>query len=281
MNTSPTLAALAKALAAAQREMGVAHKDAINPHYRSKYADLQAIDEACRPILSKHGIAIIQGAGYLEGFASVTTRLLHQEGEWIEDTLQIPVSKVDAQGVSSAITYGRRIGLSALVAIPAGIDDDGESAVGRGDLRGVTSTPPPTVDPPNPPPAGGDLPNIEPKPYPMAFSLGEMRAVFRIHTGDTPSAPTKVYWTDAVGRLSKFSESTGQKVPTVATLGDAWGEARFSTFRRWTCPVGAGSMVRLRGVTRTTKGDKTYWNFESAEAYPQGADMGGADDLPF
>lgn len=133
MITSPTIGAIAKALAAAQREIGVAVKDATNPHFRSKYADLQAVDEACRPALSKHGIAIAQGTGYADGFVFVTTRLLHAEtGEWIESTLHIAPGKHDAQGVGSAITYARRFGLSALAAVPAGVDDDGEAAVGRG-----------------------------------------------------------------------------------------------------------------------------------------------------
>jgi len=296
MNTSPTIGAIAKALAAAQREIGVAHKDATNPHFRSKYADLQAIDEACRPILSKHGIAIVQGAGYLEGFASVTTRLLHQEGEWIEATLHVPVTKHDAQGVGSALTYGRRFGLSALAAVPAGIDDDdGEAAVGRGDPRGqpVAVPPPSTVIPFDEParaPAeqAPDLPDEPPERYPLAFSPRELRPVWKTRERGLDGkmgGRTRIYYADAVGIVSKLTEGAGPKSPTSVMLWSDPNRCRFSTFRRWTIPEGMGSMVRLKGVTRTTKLDASgetviYWNFETAEGYKPDTDMGDANDLP-
>src|SRR5690606_23626422 len=59
------------------------------------------------------------------------TRFMHTSGQWISDTLTVPVSKVDAQGVGSATTYARRYALAAFAGI-APEDDDGEAAVGRG-----------------------------------------------------------------------------------------------------------------------------------------------------
>lgn len=289
MNTSTTIGAISKALAAAQREIGVAHKDATNPHFRSKYADLQAIDEACRPILSKHGIAITQAAGYLEGFAAVTTRLMHCDGEWVEATLHIPVSKHDAQGVGSALTYARRFGLSALAAVPAGIDDDGEAAVGRGAPRGDVAVPPPATVIPFEPLAqasapAGDLPEEPPVRYPLAFSPSELRPVWKVRElgldGKT-GGRTKVYYADAVGIVTKLTEGGGPKSPTSVILWSDPNRTRFSTFRRWTIPEGMGSMVRLKGVTRTEKMDAVYWNFETVEAYKPDQDMGDASDLPF
>ncbi len=293
MNTSTTIGAIAKALAAAQREIGVAVKDATNPHFRSKYADLQAVDEACRPALSKHGIAISQGTSYLDGFVAVTTRLMHAEsGEYIESTLHIAPGKHDAQGVGSAITYARRFGLSALAAVPAGVDDDGEAAVGRGAPRGDVAVPPPaTVVPFDPVRApveassgSDDLPEDPPERYPIAFSPAELRPVWKSRVMGLDGAPhgrTTIHYTDAVGYVTKLTEGGGPKSPTSVILWHDPDRTRFSTFTRWTIPAGQGSMVRLKGVTRTAKGDAIYWNFKTVEAYKPDADMGDASDLPF
>lgn len=292
MITSPTIGSIAKALAAAQREIGVAVKDATNPHFRSKYADLQAVDEACRPALSKHGIAIAQGTGYADGFVFVTTRLLHADtGEWIESTLHIAPGKHDAQGVGSAITYARRFGLSALAAVPAGVDDDGEAAVGRGAPHGqpVAVPPPATVVPFEPvqvpvetSSGSDDLPEDPPERYPIAFSPAELRPVWKSRAMGLDGAPhgrTTVHYTDAVGYVTKLTEGGGPKSPTSVILWHDPDRTRFSTFSRWTIPEGMGSMVRLKGVTRTAKGDAIYWNFKTVEAYkPEGGD---ASDIPF
>jgi hypothetical protein len=286
--TSTTVGAIAKALAAAQREIGVAVKDATNPHFRSKYADLQAVDEACRPALSKHGIAIAQGTGYADGFVFVTTRLLHAEtGEWIESTLHIAPGKHDAQGVGSAITYARRFGLSALAAVPAGVDDDGEAAVGRGAPRGDVAVPPPATVIPFDAPAPshtGDLPEDPPERYPLAFSLSELRPVWKVRelgTDGKTGGRTKVYYADAVGIVTKLTEGGGPKSPTSVILWSDPNRTRFSTFRRWTIPEGMGSMVRLKGVTRTEKNDAVYWNFETVEAYKPDHDAGVDIAIPF
>jgi hypothetical protein len=52
---------------------------------------------------------------------------MHSSGEWISSTLELPVSKQDAQGFGSALTYARRYSLAAICGI-AQDDDDGEGA---------------------------------------------------------------------------------------------------------------------------------------------------------
>jgi len=284
---SETIGQIAKALAAAQREIGVAVKDATNPHFRSKYADLQAIDEACRPALTKHGIAIAQSPGYADGFVFVTTRLMHGEtGEWIESTLHIAPGKHDAQGIGSAITYARRFGLSALAAVPAGVDDDGEAAVGRGAPRDPVVVPPPATvipfEPPAPMAYAPDLPNDAPNPYPCAYKPEELRPVWRAREGDVPSSRSRTYYTDAVGKIISIQLPDGPKKPTRVLLWSttSQGGVYFSSFRSWTQPEGAGATIRLTGVTSTEKDGKRYWNFERAEkATP--IDLGDHHDLPF
>jgi hypothetical protein len=287
MNTSTTVGAIAKALAAAQREIGVAVKDATNPHFRSKYADLQAIDEACRPALTKHNIAIVQAPGYCDGVVSLTTRLMHADsGEWIQSTLHIPPSKHDAQGIVSATTYARRCALAAMAAVPAGVDDDGETAVGRGAPRDSVVVPPPTAvvpfDPPAPVAYDKDLPKDAPDPYPCAYTPEELRPVWRAREGDVPSSRSRTYYTDAVGKIISIQLPDGPKKPTRVLLWSttSQGGVYFSSFRSWTQPEGAGATIRLTGVTSTEKDGKRYWNFERAEkATP--IDLGDHHDLPF
>lgn len=128
MHRSDSITALATALAKAQAEIKSIAKDRTNPHYKNRYATLDAILDGVRPVLAKHGLSIVQGASdAADGFA-VETYLLHASGEWVSTVLTMPVAKQDAQGVGSALTYGRRYGVSALLALSTDDDDDGEQA---------------------------------------------------------------------------------------------------------------------------------------------------------
>ncbi len=128
MKTSDSIKELATALAKAQATMAGAKKDSTNPHFRSKYADLASIWEACRDALTSNGIAVVQMTrATAEEAVIVETRLMHSSGEWIEGELLVPVTKADAQGFGSALTYARRYSLAAAVGV-APEDDDGAAA---------------------------------------------------------------------------------------------------------------------------------------------------------
>ncbi len=129
MLTSQSLELLATSLALAQGELGDATKSSTNPAFKSKYADLAEVLQTIRPTLAKHGLSFVQGTGYdpTTKHATVTTRLMHKSGEFIEDQLTVKVGKDDAQGLGSAITYGRRYALAAMIGI-AQDDDDGNGA---------------------------------------------------------------------------------------------------------------------------------------------------------
>lgn len=119
---------IANALVAAQMEMEKALKQANNPHFRSKYADLGNVMDACLPALNKHGIALIQPTGENEHGRYVETKLLHGEsGESLSCRVPLIVAKNDMQGYGSAVTYARRYGLMAMAGI-APEDDDGNAA---------------------------------------------------------------------------------------------------------------------------------------------------------
>lgn len=147
---------LAQALTKAQAEMRNAVKDGENPHFNSSYATLGGILDTIREPLSKNGLAVVQLPSATADTVTVETLLLHDSGQWIRSALTFRLrpeySKSgrellpSPQQVGSAITYGRRYGLSATVGVGAVEDDDGNLASGEG-------TPPVSVSaPPAPPP---------------------------------------------------------------------------------------------------------------------------------
>ena len=159
---SDSIAQLAAALAAAQGQMAGAAKDSVNPHFQSRYADLASVWDACREALSKNGLAVMQPVS-TDGHqrVTVTTILAHKSGEWVERDLILTAQQATPQAVGSAITYGRRYGLGAMVGV-APEDDDAEAAEGRdGRQTGHGMSPQPAVreeasKPSDPSGAGGD-----------------------------------------------------------------------------------------------------------------------------
>jgi len=131
MKTSEQINELAAALAQAQGMMGNAVMNRINPHFKSKYADLAAIFDASRKPLSANGLAIVQTIenGVLH------TRLLHTSGQWIASEHPLPMSG-RPQEIGSALTYARRYSLSALIGIAADEDDDANAAEKRAAKNG-------------------------------------------------------------------------------------------------------------------------------------------------
>lgn len=127
MNQSETIEKLAEALAKAQGQIEGAGKNKQNPHLKSKYADLASAWDACRAPLSENGLSIVQFTEGGPADVTVTTRLIHSSGQWLESSLTVRATKPDAQGLGSAITYGRRYSLMAMVGI-APEDDDGQAA---------------------------------------------------------------------------------------------------------------------------------------------------------
>lgn len=131
---------IATALAAAQINMGKALKQANNPHFRSKYADLGSVMDACFPALNERGIAVIQPTGEDEHGRFIETLLIHGEsGETLSCRVPLIIGKNDMQGYGSAVTYARRYGLMAMAGI-APEDDDGNAAAKAA----------PKVEPPKP-----------------------------------------------------------------------------------------------------------------------------------
>jgi hypothetical protein len=129
MNKSESIKELAGALAKAQGSIKGAIKDSANPFFKSKYADLSSVVEAIREAFAANNLSYVQRVEPSEkDEVRVETVILHASGEWLScGFLALPVSKHDAQGFGSAMTYARRYSLSAACGV-APEDDDGNAA---------------------------------------------------------------------------------------------------------------------------------------------------------
>ena len=129
---SEQISELAKALCKVQAEVSGAKKGSTNPFFKSKYADLSSIIEASKASLASHGLAVTQWFNESnESTVRVCTTLMHESGQFLTSHLDIPLVKKDPQAMGSAITYGRRYSLAAILNM-AQIDDDAESSFARG-----------------------------------------------------------------------------------------------------------------------------------------------------
>lgn len=128
MKTSESIAKLADALAKAQGAMEPAAKDSLNPHFKSRYADFASVTDALRKPLAENGLSYVQGVGIDGDLVTLTTRLLHVSGEWVESTCGVRPQQAGPQAVGSAISYLRRYSLSALVGLASEEDDDANAA---------------------------------------------------------------------------------------------------------------------------------------------------------
>lgn len=120
---------LPAALNRAQKNIGAAKKGSANPFFKSSYADLGSVMEACKEALNNEGISVLQPVGRDSLGDFVETILLHTSGERISGKMYLTAVK-NMQELGSAISYARRYGLQSLAFIPAA-DDDSESTMQR------------------------------------------------------------------------------------------------------------------------------------------------------
>jgi hypothetical protein len=179
VTSSETTATLCAALVAAQAGLKPIAKDGKNPAFRSRYATLDGIMETVRPALAAHGLAVVQGVihpetgegGRLVGIM-VETRLIHTSGEWLASVVPVPVAKGDAHGLGSALSYGRRYGLSALLALSTDEDDDGNAAA-----KAPPAKPPAKPAPAAPAPGQRLHDRVPTTPPPEAMTLAKAETV--------------------------------------------------------------------------------------------------------
>lgn len=155
MEQSEQIDQLAAALCEAQKESLFAITDSDNPYFKSKYADLSSVWSVAREPLTKNGLAVVQTFGTdADGKPEIFTTLMHKSGQWVRGKIKMNPVKADPQSVGSAITYGRRYSLSAIVGIAPTDDDDGNAASGRTAPNKPVDRKTPVAPPDNSPPQG-------------------------------------------------------------------------------------------------------------------------------
>ena len=125
MNKSESIVEISKALVKFHGEVSAVKKDASNPFFKSKYATLDNVLETIGKPLENAGLSFAQ---FPSGESGLTTILMHESGEWMEETFSVPLAKNDPQGAGSAITYMRRYALGAILGLATEEDDDANSA---------------------------------------------------------------------------------------------------------------------------------------------------------
>ena len=125
MNTSETTTQITKALVQFHQSVGKIKKGSENPFFKSKYASLNDILDVIAEPLSSAGLAIVQ---FPEGTNTLTTRLMHVSGEWMESNYFMQPTKEDPQSFGSVITYQRRYALGAVLSLNIDEDDDANKA---------------------------------------------------------------------------------------------------------------------------------------------------------
>jgi hypothetical protein len=125
MNTSESTVNLIKALIAFQASVGKIKKGSNNPYFKSKYASLNDILDIITEPLNAAGLSIVQ---FPEGTNTLTTRLMHITGEWMEGNYFMQPTKLDPQSFGSVITYQRRYALGSILSLNIDEDDDGNKA---------------------------------------------------------------------------------------------------------------------------------------------------------
>lgn len=129
MKRSEDIAAFAEAMSKAQSQMRPAEFDGTNPHFKSKYVTLASVWNSIQKPLTDNGFSIYQDVTNSERGISVITLLVHKSGQWMEfSPLEMPVSKQDAQGFGSSISYAKRYALCSNLCIVGDEDDDGNAA---------------------------------------------------------------------------------------------------------------------------------------------------------
>jgi hypothetical protein len=150
MKHSESLSQIAPAVAMMQAALKKAPKDAANPFFKSKYADLATCMDTLRPALAVASLSVVQGFQTAEGRVSVETMLLHASGEWISTEISASPKDDAPQSIGSCITYLRRYGLG-MTGLVTDEDDDGNQAQGHKAAPASRPSAPAPQNPPKPP----------------------------------------------------------------------------------------------------------------------------------
>ena len=138
MDRSESIEKIFPAFVKAQSTMGKALKKSVNPHFRSRYADLSDVIDAISEPFAENELAFMQSPIVEQDKVTVKTMIVHSSGEWISGEVVIPNKNQTPHAIGSAITYGRRYGLTALAGV-AQDDDDGHEASNKSNDKNIAN----------------------------------------------------------------------------------------------------------------------------------------------
>lgn len=227
---------LLSALSKAQLKFRPVAFDKVNPHFKSKFASLSAIEEMIKVPMAENGLCVSHFVGTNDkGELFLETLLGHVSGQWMASEFRLLLSKQDMQGLGSAVTYAKRYALSALLNVSSDEDDDGNAAVQKPSSK--TSTPP------SPFPDEWDQ-RAQPKPQSASAKKSEKAAVpgsqglQTAKSQPSPSSPDaadpiKLSQADQIKLIRLEDQLKGWKFPTGANLGKTLLDIGFQNAKRY------------------------------------------------
>ena len=258
---SKTLVELFAAMAMAQGEMVNPIKDrkadvkSEKGSYSYAYADLSTIMDVVRPVLSKHGLAIIQFPTVVHrpgsDFVVVTTLLTHKSGEFMSSDLEFKLADFKPQTLGGIISYLRRYAVAPLVGIQAEIDDDAnraQQAAGRPPMRTMANQPPRSPQPvqqPQPPPSAPAPADVQRLPSVTVVPPAKPEPVATRAQPVEPPPPATP--TATPGDVMKTAERVGLDRPALYALV----AERFNKKVTGLSPAECGQMVRELEARKT------------------------------
>ena len=127
MQTSQEVSSLFKALCECKKDFVPLSKN--KKGYGYNYTPLDSVIDMLNTVLPKHGINFVQFPSTIGDNYALTTRIFHESGEWMEDTIIFNMTEIskanDTQKLGASITYFRRYALSAIFGIASDEDIDG------------------------------------------------------------------------------------------------------------------------------------------------------------
>ncbi len=145
MRTSDSITNIANALAKMHPELEVISRSGENKFDRYTYATLEDYIKGTRDIMSKHGFFMIGSIEKVEPLAdrvtrnggiehavqvSLTLRLIHQSGEWIEISCVGEGQDRADKAVYKAITGARKYAIASLLGLATADDPEADENVG-------------------------------------------------------------------------------------------------------------------------------------------------------
>lgn len=232
MRHSESMSNIAKALAIAQPHISNPALDAVNPHFRSRYATLAAHIAAVRAPLAAQGISVVQSTRIdVPGAVVVVTSLIHASGEWISSELALP-SGATPQTYGSALTYARRYALAALCGIVGDEDDDANAATPQAKAKEAHVKPAPKAKPAA----------LETRPQGSALPEGYER--YKMQSCEQ--------------KIAKVSGKTFWSVSLLDELGGVHSNVAFSSTIAERLMNAVGQIVTAKCVSKTAKNGQPY-----------------------